>query len=47
MSNTSLTIKAKKNGKTVTQKATSAEQKKRWLDLFEKNGYRIVTGKGL
>lgn len=47
MSNSTLTIKASKNGKTITQDAKNQEQKRRWLELFKKNGYRIVTGKGL
>lgn len=41
----SLTVKAKKgNGKVISQTLTSPDQKKRWAEMLEKNGYRVITG---
>lgn len=40
-----LTVKATKQGRTVTQDTTSPSQKQRWIELFQKNGWRVIADK--
>jgi len=40
----SLTIKARKGKKTITETLKNEDQKKRFAALLEKNGFRVITG---
>jgi len=41
----SLTVTARKGQYVATETLTNDNQKRRWISLLEKNGFRVVTGK--
>lgn len=47
MSKTLSPVKATKGGRTIEQPVKDADQRSRWIELFKKNGWRVVAEKGL